>query len=423
MVIYMEKAFLVGVCVGDDPLFQHSMEELQALTTACNFEVVGQITQNLPAINNALYLGSGKLEELRDCLAIADADLLIFDNALTPTQLRNLQKELSLPILDRTSLILEIFASRAKSREAKLQVELAKLQYMLPRLVGLHDSLGRQGGASGAMSNKGAGEKKLELDRRHIEHQISECRKNLKEISRDRDTQRKLRNQSTIPQVALVGYTNAGKSTVLNALLSYFGQNDEKKVLEKDMLFATLDTMVRRISPPDHRDFFLSDTVGFIDRLPHQLVEAFHSTLEEAATADLLLMVIDFSDPACKEHIRVTSDVLRELGAGDIPIRYLYNKVDLSEKPIQPPYQHEDKFYFSAKNPAHIEALVSYICDTLYPSQTEVTFLIPYTDGGKVSYLQEHTKLLAQEYLPEGVKITVSCTKELAERFRSYLVC
>ena len=223
------------------------------------------------------------------------ADVIIFDNSLSPMQLRNLQERLEKPVLDRSTLILDIFAGRARSREAKLQVEVARLQYMLPRLVGLHAALSRQGGGTGSLSNKGAGEKKLELDRRVLERRLTQLRRELKEVGEERQTQRKRRAGSGMPRVALVGYTNAGKSTLLNAMLDLYGSDEtdveEKKVMEKDMLFATLDTTVRKIAADNHHAFLLSDTVGFIHKLPHNLVEAFHSTLEEAKEASLLLQV------------------------------------------------------------------------------------------------------------------------------------
>lgn len=419
--ITIEKALLIGVNVDNDRNFEHSFKELFQLAEACNFQVAGALTQNLPAVNTAIYMGSGKLEEVRALAASVNADLLIFDNALTPTQLRNLQKELDYPILDRTSLILEIFSSRARTSEAKLQVELAKLQYMLPRLVGLHASLGRQGGASGSMSNKGAGEKKLELDRRRIEHRITELKKNLEAVKLDRQTQRKQRSQSALPQAALVGYTNAGKSTVMNRLLSTFSADQDKLVLEKNMLFATLDTTVRKIQTPDNRAFLLSDTVGFIDKLPHNLIQAFRSTLEEVKNADLLLEVIDFSDPDYKEHIQVTKDTLEELGAGDIPILYLYNKADQVEECSYPVIV-EDKLYFSAKDDESIRVLLSFICDNLYSSQISCEFLFPYTEGGKVSYLMEHASVLEQEYLESGIRLLVNCTQEDAGRFFEYKI-
>lgn len=249
----MERALLVGINLNDGEDYVTSLEELGALAQACDMEVVATIEQTLEQVHKAFYIGTGKVEEVKELAIESDTDVIIFDNSLSPMQMRNLQERLEKPILDRSTLILDIFASRARSREAKLQVEVARLQYMLPRLVGLHAALSRQGGGSGAMSNKGAGEKKLELDRRVLERRLTELRRELKDVSSERETQRKRRAQSGIPRVALVGYTNAGKSTLLNAMLDLYGSDEvdveEKKVMEKDMLFATLDTTVRKVAP------------------------------------------------------------------------------------------------------------------------------------------------------------------------------
>ena len=285
----MDKVLLIGVNTGAEENFEHSMEELALLAEACEMEVVGSMTQNLPYINKALYVGTGKIEEIKEEAAWTGAEMLLFNDSLTPSQIRNIKDETGIAVMDRTTLILEIFASRAKSREAMLQVEVARLQYMLPRLVGLHEALSRQGGGSGSMSNKGAGEKKLELDRRKIENRLAELRKELSQVEVERETQQKKRERSAIPRVALVGYTNAGKSTIMNAMVETYIGDEEKKVLEKDMLFATLDTSVRNITPKENKTILLSDTVGFIDKLPHGLVKAFRSTLSEAVAAHLIL--------------------------------------------------------------------------------------------------------------------------------------
>lgn len=282
----------------------NSMEELEELAKAADMEVIGIVTQKMSAVNKAFYIGTGKVEQVRQLAKESGAGLVVFDNALSPMQLRNLQRELETAVMDRTTLILEIFSKRARTKEAKLQVEVASLQYMLPRLVGLHDALSRQGGASGSMSNKGAGEKKLELDRRHIEARLSALRKELAGVEKDRETQRKQRLKSAIPLVSLVGYTNAGKSTVMNALIDRYTCGEDKKVLEKDMLFATLETTVRKMEGEGGKSFLLSDTVGFINQLPHNLVKAFRSTLEEVKNADLLLHVIDYSDASYREHMK-----------------------------------------------------------------------------------------------------------------------
>lgn len=355
-----ERALLLGVNLNDGEDFERSMAELSSLAKACHMEVAGQLTQNLPKPHAALYMGKGKLEEVRSFLEQEPVDVLIFDRSLSPSQLRNLQEILDYPILDRTTLILEIFATRAQTREARLQVEYARLQYVLPRLVGMHKALSRQGGGSG-LANKGAGEKKLELDRRRIEKRMSELRKDLEKIARERETQRKQRRGSGIPRVALVGYTNAGKSTLMNRMLDKYTRDASKKVLEKDMLFATLDTTVRRIHTGPGEEFLLSDTVGFIHQLPAGLVKAFRSTLEEAREADLLLHVLDYSDEAYRKQREVTEETLKELGAGDIPVIYVYNKADRCMETEKLPVIRENRIYMSAKTGAGLSELTAMI--------------------------------------------------------------
>ena len=416
-----DRVLLVGVNLNDDVDFLQSMEELGALAEACNMEVAGQVTQNLSAINKGLYIGTGKVREVRELAEELNVDIIIFDNALSPSQLRNLQKETEKPVMDRTSLILEIFSTRAKSREARLQVEVARLQYLLPRLVGLHDALSRQGGGSG-FSNKGSGEKKLELDRRKIEYRLSELRKELEEVSKERDTQRKQRQNAGIARVALVGYTNAGKSTIMNIMVDEYMKEDTKKVLEKDMLFATLETTVRKITAHDSRSFLLSDTVGFISKLPHNLIKAFRSTLEEVKTADLLLHVIDFSDPHYKEHMRTTSETLKELEAGEIPVIYVYNKADLVPGYEELPKLEENGIYMSAKKRSGLKELTELIFRTVSGDHVECSMLIPFSEGAVVSYLTSHAEILSTEYTEEGTLLTVRCGQADYGKFKKFCV-
>lgn len=419
--IKKDTAILVGVNLDHDPGFDRSMKELAELTKACDMEVVCIHTQNLSAPNTALYVGKGKVEEIRESLIFYEANTVIFDNALSPIQVRNLTQELDAVVLDRTALILQIFDCRAKTAEAKMQVELAKLQYMLPRLVGLHNNLSRQGGGSGSLSNKGAGEKKLELDRRKIEKQISFLKRELADMEQNKEVMRKKRNQSALPKVALVGYTNAGKSTILNQFVSRYSKEEGKQVLEKDMLFATLETSVRQISPSGKKSFLLSDTVGFIDKLPHNLVKAFRSTLQEVKDADLLLHVIDFSDPDFSDHIRVTKDTLEELSASHIPVLYVYNKADLLD-PSAPPKLVEQKLYLSAKSDSGIEALLEAIENLLNQGDKTLTLLIPFSMGQIVSDLTLNARILSTEYTPEGTLIEVQGAPGVLDRYLKYCI-
>lgn len=418
----LERVLLVGVDTGEEQNFEGSMEELKQLAKACYMEPVGTVIQRMEFVHKALYIGTGKVQEVRDAAQALDAQLILFNDTLTPSQIKNLQDELKTPVIDRTTLILNIFEMRARTREAKLQVETAKLQYLLPRLVGMHEALTRQGGTSGSMSSRGAGEKKLELDRRHIEHRISELRKELDAISRERETQRKRREQSRIPLVALVGYTNAGKSTIMNHLVEQFVGDEEKKVLEKDMLFATLDTTIRRINTGNNQDFLLTDTVGFIHKLPHGLVKAFRSTLEEIKGADLLLQVVDVSDPGYQEQMETTKETLRELGAGDIPMLIVFNKADRLIENTYPGTAGMNKIYISARQPESIELLVKEIIRRVYADYEEVRLLIPYEKGSIVSYLQENAQILEQTYEPEGTRIRVNCHHADAGKYEQYVV-
>lgn len=421
----MDKVLIVGVNFTTDHKSQHfdlAMEEMVSLVKACDMEPVGRMEQNMESANTATYIGVGKVQEVRGMVRALEADLVVFDNGLSPIQLRNLSRELDCPVMDRTTLILEIFSARAKTREAKLQVEVARLQYMLPRLVGLHDALSRQGGASGAMSNKGAGEKKLELDRRRLEQRLTAMRRELEKIAGERETQRKKRSDSGIPRVALVGYTNAGKSTVMNAMLSAYDGEEEKMVYEEDMLFATLDTTVRRITPPDQNDFLLSDTVGFISNLPHNLVKAFRSTLEEVREADLLIQVIDYSDENYMEHIRVTEDTLKELGAAQIPMIYAYNKADLCGMGTAAAIQGDDRLYLSAKSQSGVDALMTLISGKLSKRYQDCAFIIPYQRGDVVSYLNDNAVVHRTEYREDGVYMETNISRIDAARYERFMV-
>lgn len=417
-----ERAVLVGLDLSTDSDFDQSMKELEELAKACGMEAVGVVVQKSDAVHKAFYIGTGKVREVKEYAEALEADIIVFDNSLSPSQLRNLQKETGLPILDRTTLILDIFSLRAKTREARLQVESARLQYLMSRLVGMHEALTRQGGASGSMSSKGAGEKKLELDRRKIEKRIAELNRELEQVSEERSTQRKRRQEARIPKVSLVGYTNAGKSTMMNQLVELYGGEEEKKVFEKDMLFATLDTTVRKIETGNNKEFLLSDTVGFIRNLPHGLVKAFRSTLEEVKNADLLLYIIDCADPDFKRHIQVTEETLSEIGAANVPVIYVYNKADLAGIEPVPKLVGDQKLYMSAKTGAGLKELVDLIIAKVYSDFVDASFMIPYKDGNLVSYLMERAQIEVQEYREDGIFLQTRCHLADAGKLEEYRV-
>lgn len=425
----MDRALIVGVNVtaGKDlnkkkGSFDLAMDEMVSLVKACDMEPAGRVEQNMESPNTATYIGAGMVQEVCEMVRTLEADIVVFDNGLSPIQLRNLSRELDCPVMDRTTLILEIFSARARTREARLQVEVARLQYMLPRLVGLHDALSRQGGASGAMSNKGAGEKKLELDRRRLEQRLTSMRRELEDIAGERETQRKRRAEAGIPRVALVGYTNAGKSTIMNAMLTAYVGDEEKQVYEEDMLFATLDTTVRRITPPDRNAFLLSDTVGFISNLPHNLVKAFRSTLEEVREADLLIQVIDYSDENHMEHIRVTEDTLKELDAAKIPMIYVFNKADLCGMGEFAAVQGDDRLYMSAKSRSGIDTLLTLIAGKLSERYRDCEFVIPYRRGDIVSYLNDNAVVHRVEYREDGVYMDANVSYIDAARYTDFIL-
>ena len=340
--------------------------------------------------------------------------MVIFEDNLSPAQLKNLQQILDIEVWDRTNLILEIFSRRAKTREARLQVEVAYLQYMLPRLTGMWQHLGRQGGGSGSMSNKGVGETQIELDRRHIRKRIGELKRELEDVKKTRDVQRAGRSKGNLPSVALVGYTNAGKSTIMNHLLMRNGAEDEKQVFEKDMLFATLDTSIRHVNVEGNKDFLLSDTVGFIENLPHDLIKAFRSTLEEAANADLLLIVLDASDPNWKLHKKVTEDTLVELGAGNIERIYVMNKADKIDSEAKIPRVREDSIWMSAKKEIGFEELISMITLRVYKDNELIEGIIPYSRGDLINLLHEKANVFTEEYGGDGIFIKADCPKSVA---------
>ena len=435
-----EPVITVGVFKTDEreysseDEFDHSMDELAELAKACYMDPLFSVTQRLPRVDQALYVRRGKADEIAQLVDMYEARRVIFNDTLSPSQLRNLQKLFKVPVMDRTRLILEIFERRARTRESKLQVELAKLQYLKPRLIGLWETQNRQGGASGSMSTRGEGEKQLEIDRRTIDHRLTELRKELKLVGRERETQRKKRSRSGMPLVALVGYTNAGKSTIMNAMVERWTPEaaaENKKVFEADMLFATLDTSIRKIQVSRGREFLLSDTVGFIHALPTALVEAFHSTLEEMVQADLLVHVVDGADPHHDEQIASTRETIAGLGAGHIPMITVFNKSDRREPPVEYPRRglkessvsgvSNENIYISAKEGSSIELLAEVILERLEEGSVTREFLIPYDKGKVQSFLNENARVSAVDYREDGTHMVVQCSRSVAEKTEKML--
>lgn len=418
------KAYIAGVNLND-PNFDYYMTELANLTMANNMEVVGQSHQNAVQVIAGTYFGLGKINEIKDLAHGLKAKVLIINDELSPVQIRNLEKLSKLRVIDRTELILEIFASRARSKQAKLQVQLARLQYELPRLHPSENNLDQQrgngGSTGGGFANRGAGESKLEMNRRTIGKQISAIKKELKAITSQEEIKAKRRNQNHIPKVALVGYTNAGKSTTMNGLLQEFtNENSDKQVFVKNMLFATLDTSVRRIELGNNFSFILSDTVGFISKLPHNLVESFKATLQEAKDADLLINVVDAADPNMIQMIRTTQNVLAEIGIKDIPMITAYNKADKTDRNY-PQIEGNDILY-SATDPASIKMLAQLITKRIFANYEQLELLLPLTDGKALAYLHEHAQVMDEQYQADGVHVTVRLAPEKQTQFQKYLI-
>ncbi|MBQ3422932.1 MAG: GTPase HflX, partial [Romboutsia sp.] len=403
-----EKALLVGLNITstarrtDDIDINESMEELKELTKAAGAEVVGSITQNRQSRDAAYYIGKGKVEELRAYCESLDATMVIFNDELSGAHIRNIEEIVGIKVIDRTTLILDIFAQRALSKEGKLQVELAQLKYRLPRLYGMGGAMSRTGAGIGT---RGPGEQKLEVDKRHILNKAADIRRELREVKKNRETQRVQRLKSNIPIVALVGYTNAGKSTLLNELIKTHKDYDaEKEVMAKDMLFATLDVTLRKALLPNKKEFLVVDTVGFVSKLPHDLVEAFKATLEEVQYADLILHVIDATNSSFELQKNTTESVLKELGADNKHTILVYNKIDRLDLDIYPKNT-DDVIYISAKKSINMEKLLYMIQEALMENTYPVTLLLPYDKGHIFSKIKDKYNVESFEYGEIGITL------------------
>ena len=391
-----ERVILVGVDTEGGETAERSLDELAELAATAGAEVTGRLIQTRECVHPATYIGRGKLIELKELLWETEATGIICDDELSSTQLGNLEEELDRKVLDRTLLILDIFAARAVSGEGKIQVELAQLRYRASRLSGMGRSLSRLGGGIGT---RGPGEKKLEMDRRLIRERISRLKKELADVERHRELLRSQRNQSGMKVAALVGYTSAGKSSIENALTN-------AGILEDAMLFSTLDTTTRALQLDGTQEILLTDTVGFIRKLPHHLIEAFKSTLEEAKYADIIIHVVDVSNPRMDEQMYVVYDTLRQMGAEGKPVITLFNKQDRLEKEeSHKDFQADYSIATSAKTGQGLDKLKAALLEIIRRDQIYVERLYPFADAGKIQMIRSKGQLLSEEYLPEGIQI------------------
>lgn len=391
----MEKGIIVGVNIQDDKnLFSEEIDELKNLCYACEIEVIDTITQNKTSFDKRTYVGKGKIEEIKIAIQSLDADCIIFNDELLPSQISNLEQALEITIYDRTFIILEIFKRRAKTKEAQLQVEIASLDYLLPRLTGLRSGLSRQRGTGGGFAHgRGSGEKKLELDKRLTTDKIVALRNELEELTKLRKQQRIRREKNDVKVVSLVGYTNSGKSSTLNAILKHSKDtsNNDKEVLEKDMLFATLETSTRSITSNNDAHFLITDTVGFVNKLPHHLVESFKSTLEEIKESDLIIHVVDANNPHFESQIETTNKVLKELGVENIPLIYAFNKTDLVDGYFFIPQKYFPSITISAKNDINIERLINLITNDLFKEYTILSLSVPYANLSDLEIIKKNS--------------------------------
>ena len=408
-----ERAVLVGLnadCFrADQTATDETIEELEALLETAGGFCTGKILQNRHTPDSHSFIGEGKAQEVRMLVEATESTMVVFDNELSPGNIRALEEIIGVTVLDRSALILDIFAQRAKTREGRLQVELAQYQYLLPRLSGMGKSLSRQGGGIGT---RGPGETKLETDRRHIRERISRLQHELEQVRQVRMVQRERRMKNSVPVVAIVGYTNAGKSTLLNKLT-------DAGIPANNRLFDTLDTTSRQLTVSDNLDVILTDTVGFIAKLPHHLVEAFHATLEELQFADLLLHVIDSSDENREEHIAVVDRLIAKLAKPETPVLRCYNKADLVEKTDIP--IGEDVVAISAKSGAGLDDLKTAIEKALGHSRHHVVVTLPYSMGGMVETLHSSAQVLNVDYTAEGIAVETIVDPILYGRLREYI--
>lgn len=399
-----ERVILVGVQADDNEDTEKSLDELEELAQTAGAETVGRIIQNREQIHPGTYVGKGKLDEIKNLLWETDATGIICDDELSPAQLGNLQDALDTKVMDRTLIILDIFAERASTNEGKIQVELAQLKYRQSRLVGLGKSLSRLGGGIGT---RGPGEKKLEMDRRLIKGRIAQLNRELKDVKRHREVTREQRSRNHMPVIAIVGYTNAGKSTLLNRLTG-------ASVLEEDKLFATLDPTTRGLKLPSGQEVLLTDTVGFIRKLPHHLIEAFKSTLEEAKYADMILHVVDVSNPQMDEQMYTVYETLQNLDVKDKVVITAFNKQDrLTEVPIIRDFKADHIVNISARTGQGLDALQSVIEQILRERKIEISRTYSYADAGKIQLIRKYGELLEEEYREDGIFVHAFVPKEL----------